>query len=95
MNGEKVLDYIKSEFDQNIVSYIVLSEGFHGPYWEINIEANHYTIKISGDIGFSIVVSRGDESIDLWRLDRSLVGKESTTQENLKIQLNSLFELIT
>ena len=88
------IELIKQTLIDRKIKHTLKSENFHGPHWEINFETHEYKVRIYGDIGFDVIVSKGEDTFSLWRIDRSLIGKQKTNVQNLKDPMVSLFELI-
>lgn len=90
----KYIEYIKEYFRNNLSSYNLEKQNFHGPFWHVEYKKEEVLVTISGDIGFQITVDFLGTKYPLWQYDYSVNEKAKTKIENIEYQLKSLRKLL-
>lgn len=85
------LNLLVSEFFKNhFPSYVLISQTAHGPFWGVEYVDRDTTIRIGGDIAFSVKLLIGKQEYPLWQFDRSINDAMDTSEKNVLYQLNVL-----
>ena len=91
----KYIEFIKEYFRNNLPSYSLGKQNFHGPFWHVEYIKEEVLVTISGDIGFQITVHFYGTQYPLWQYDYSVNERAKTKIENIEYQLSSLKKLLS
>ena len=83
-------DIVEVFFEQNLPNFSLVSKYVYSPYWSVIFELPCITIKIGGDLGFSIELLIENTEFHMWQYDRTVNNKMTTSEENVIYQLNIL-----
>ena len=87
---KSTIGVIKKNFQKELPQFTMTKNISHGPYWSIEFAFDEVTVKIQGDIAFSICICIENSNFHLWQYDRSVNDKMKTSEENILYQLNIL-----
>lgn len=94
MKKNEYIEFIKTELNKSFNEVSIVKENFHGPHWNLELIVRKIQVKIFGDIGFQLDLISNHKKFNIVQLDRTLLGKQKTSIENIKAHIDSLTEAI-